>query len=84
MEEESANWEAKATEEEEASGNSMAIEAVLRNGEAWDDVKSGWKERETTVRDARMEEVDCTKSTLLWDEVSRTDALGTGSFRSSG
>ena len=53
----------------------MTIEAVLRNDEAWDDVKGGWLDREK-VREARMEEVGYMKKKMLWDEVSRSDASG--------
>ena len=53
----------------------MTIEAVLKNAEAWDDVKGGWSDREK-VREARMEELGHMKRKLLWDEVSRSDASG--------
>ena len=62
-------------EQEEAGGDGMTIEAVLRNDEAWDDVKGGWLDREK-VREARMEEVGYMKRKMLWDEVSRSDASG--------
>ena len=62
-------------EQEEAGGDGMTIEAVLRNDEAWDDVKGGWLDREK-VREARMEEVGYMKRKMLWDEVSRSDAWG--------
>ena len=58
---------------EEASGDGMTIEAVLRNDDAWDDMKGSWLHREN-VREARMEEVGRVKRKLLWDEVSRSDA----------
>ena len=63
-------------EEEVVGGDGMTIEAVLRNDEAWDDVKGGWLDREK-FREARMEEVGLyMKSKLLWDEVARRDASG--------
>ena len=51
-------------EQEEAGGDGMTIEAVLRNDEAWDDVKGGWLDREK-VREARMEEVGYMKRKML-------------------
>ena len=62
--------------EEEAGGDGMTIEAVLRTNKVSDDVMGGWLDRKKKVREARMEEEGYMKRKLLWDEVPWSDASG--------